>query len=100
MEDKIIKNKLHNFSNLFSSFSNPWRIYILLLLYKYKKLCVNEIASKTGFQQAFISQNLQKLRAQNIVKYKRIKQKVFYELNENEILEKIIICLMKEIEPP
>ncbi len=98
MEEKLIKEKLNKISKVFSALSNPWRIYILFFIYKKNKISVKELSNFTGYSQPFVSQALQRLKAEGIVNCERKGQKVYYQVNNLEILEVLFNCIGKELE--
>ena len=66
-------------SRLLKAISHPKRLEIIHLL-REKSLSVRQIEEMLGLEQANLSQHLQILRAQKVVKYQKKGKQVFYRL--------------------
>lgn len=85
MPQSEVTNRLANYFQNFSDFTRL-RIIICLSLCD---MCVNDLSVILGVNQTTISHQLQILRAQNIVKYKRDGKILLYTLknkNVNEVM--------------
>jgi ArsR family transcriptional regulator len=93
---------LPSMADMLSAFSHPIRLRLLYLLSK-SELCVCEIVRALNLPQALISQHLSILRAQGLVKTKRIGNRISYSLSNEKIprllklAEEIISQRLKEI---
>jgi ArsR family transcriptional regulator len=90
-------------ADLFSALSHPIRLKILFSLARGETSCVCELVEKLHLPQALISQHLSVLRAQGLVKSKRIGNRISYSLSNDKIsnllklAEEIISQRLKEI---
>lgn len=82
---------------LFQSLSDPNRCRILRLLIKTGKrnFSVSDIAKLLGVSIPTASQHLRILEQSGVLKRKRIKQQVSYEIRDNDTLIKSIIAVIK-----
>src|SRR5690554_5940082 len=80
---------MNNLINIFKILSDETRFRILLLL-KEESLCVCELCDILETAQPTISKNLSKLKDLGYVSDKRKDKYVFYELNNIELLNKIL----------
>ena len=65
---------------------NEKRLEILMFLAQ-RELKVNELEKLLGLSQSALSQHLAVLRAENIVKTRRVAQSIFYSLADSRILK-------------
>ena len=91
MERKIIKeaaapdrDRLYELSEFFRVFSDTSRIRILYALLNGEK-CVLEIAQQLGMSHSAVSHQLQTLRANRLVKYRRYGKTMLYSLADDHI---------------
>lgn len=76
--------KFFSYYNFFKNFSNPLRLWIILLLRK-KRQSVSELVKQTGAEQSKISHHLSILKRCKIIKAERKGKYVFYSLDERVI---------------
>ena len=82
------KELLYGLSEFYKIFGDQTRLRILDALLN-KPLCVNEISELLDMTQSAISHQLKNLRASNLVKTKKIKKNVYYNISDEHI--KIIL---------
>ncbi|MEF9961808.1 MAG: metalloregulator ArsR/SmtB family transcription factor [Erysipelotrichaceae bacterium] len=87
--DKIKKDMLpqmqfNDLSSLFKMFSDPTRLKILSVLFQ-EELCVCDIAALLEMSHSAISHQLSVLRANRIIKYRKVGKNVYYALNDEHI---------------
>ena len=68
----------------FGAFSDGTRLKILVELTKGER-CVQELADTLSLSQSAVSHQLQSLRAQNIVKFRRVGKSVRYSVSDGRI---------------
>lgn len=78
-----LTNKLANF---FQNFSDNTRLRIIMCL-AMGEMCVNDMAIVLNLNQTTISHQLQILKSQEIVEYKRDGKMIFYNLKQVQINE-------------
>jgi len=66
-------------------FSHPTRVKIFALLDQTEQMCVCDLAAVLDVTVSAVSQNLAKLRAQRLVKYRREAQTLYYRLTDHPI---------------
>lgn len=66
-------------------FSHPTRVKIFALLDQTEQMCVCDLAAVLDVSVSAVSQNLAKLRAQRLVKYRRDAQTLYYTLTPHPI---------------
>ncbi len=81
--------ELEDLSAFFNLLSNPARLKIFYLLGIEKKLCVCDISEVLGITISAVSQHLSKMKAYNIVKYRRENQTIYYYLTDHPFNLKI-----------
>lgn len=79
-------------SNFFKILGDPTRIKILNTLDN-NKMCVCDIANVLNMTKSTISHQLNILRINNIVKYKKIGKEVYYTLDDEHVKEVFEIAL-------
>lgn len=66
-------------------FGSPTRLKIFALLDATEQMCVCDLAEVLGITVSAVSQNLAKLRAQRLVKYRRDAQTLYYTLSDHPL---------------
>lgn len=89
-------DKLFELSEFFRVFGDSTRIRILYALLAHEK-CVIDIAAELGLSQSAVSHQLQTLRGQRLVKYRREGKTIYYSLADDHIFS-IINQGMEHIE--
>ena len=87
-------HKLNQMAHSLRSMAHPDRLKILLLLGCEGRLTVSEIQRFVGLTQPMTSQHLLSMRRQGVLKSKKIKNKVFYFIDNKNVL-KVITCMDK-----
>lgn len=77
-------DRLYKLSEFFRIFGDMTRIRILYALLDCEK-CVLDIAQELGISQSAVSHQLQTLRVNRLVKYRREGKTVFYSLADDHI---------------
>ena len=72
-------------SNMLKAMGNEKRLSILFLLLD-NELKVGELERLVGLSQSALSQHLAILRAENIVKTRRLAQTIYYSLHNNKVI--------------
>jgi len=75
---------LYELAEFFRVFGDSTRIRILYALLN-RELCVQEIAQEVSMSHSAVSHQLQTLRANRLVKYRRDGKTVYYSLADNHI---------------
>lgn len=75
---------LYELAEFFRVFGDSTRIRILYSLIE-GELCVQDLAQVLGISQSAVSHQLQTLRANRLVKYRREGKTVYYSLADNHI---------------
>ena len=75
-------------SELMKSLANSHRLMILCMLAE-QEMSVSEISRHINLGQSPLSQHLAKLRAEGLVKTRKVAQNVYYSLDSNEASEVI-----------
>ena len=70
---------------MLSVWSHPTRLRIFSLLEQVDQMCVCDIATVLDLKVPAVSQNLAKMRAQRLVRYRREAQTLYYSLTEHPI---------------
>ena len=78
------RDRLYELSEFFRIFGDSSRIRILYALLDREK-CVLDIAKQLGMSHSAVSHQLQTLRANRLVKYRRDGKTVFYSLADDHI---------------
>ena len=65
--------------------SHPTRLRIFALLDQVEQMCVCDISEVLGITVSAVSQNLAKMRAQRMVKYRRDAQTLYYALTDHPV---------------
>ncbi|NOY24531.1 MAG: winged helix-turn-helix transcriptional regulator [Oligoflexia bacterium] len=65
--------------------SHPTRLRIFALLDQVQQMCVCDLAEVLGISVSAVSQNLAKMRAQRLVKFRRDAQTLYYALTDHPI---------------
>lgn len=79
-EDEI----LYDLAELFKVFGDSTRIKILYALFE-EELCVQDISSLLKISQSAVSHQLQILKANKLVKYRRDGKTIYYSLADNHV---------------
>lgn len=87
---------LYELAEFFRVFGDSTRIRILYALLNCEK-CVQDISQELSLSQSAVSHQLQTLRANRLVKYRREGRTVYYSLDDNHIFS-IINQGMEHIE--
>lgn len=75
---------LYDLAELFKVFGDSTRIRILYALFE-EEMCVQDMAQLFNVSQSAISHQLQILRANKLVKYRRDGKTVFYSLSDDHV---------------
>ncbi len=75
---------LYDLAELFKVFGDSTRIKILYALYE-SEMCVNDIASLFNLSASAISHQLQILKANKLVRYRREGKAVYYALSDSHV---------------
>lgn len=65
--------------------SSPTRLRIFAVLDQVEQLCVCDIATVLGITVSAVSQNLAKMRAQRLVRFRRDGQTLYYALSDHPL---------------
>lgn len=84
-EDYAFAPAIDELAAALALFSHPTRVKIFALLDQTEQMCVCDLAAVLDLSVSAISQNLAKLRAQRLVKYRRDAQTLFYTLTDHPI---------------
>jgi ArsR family transcriptional regulator len=79
-----LEETLYNLADLFKLFGDTTRIKILYLLFD-RELCVCDIATLLGITQSAISHQLKTLKANKLIKCRRVGKTVFYSLADDHV---------------
>lgn len=90
------EDSLYELAEFFRVFGDSTRIRILYALLNCEK-CVQDISQELNLSQSAVSHQLQTLRANRLVKYRREGRTVYYSLDDNHIFS-IINQGMEHIE--
>jgi len=71
-------------SDIYKTFSNPYRMHIIRLLYK-KEMSASDLIKETGLSKANLSQHMSALVGKNAVNSTRKGVNVFYSLSDRKI---------------
>lgn len=102
MSDRILHSEapgdalLYELAEFFRVFGDSSRIRILYALMNCEK-CVQDISRELNLSQSAVSHQLQRLRANRLVNYRREGRAVYYSLDDNRIFS-IISQAMEHIE--
>ena len=86
---------MQQMADFFSLFSDLTRIRILSLL-SMGECCVNDISSILNINQTTVSHQLKMLRANNIVKFRRVGKVIFYSISNkkiNTLMNSVVNCV-------
>lgn len=82
---QIADEEAIDLADFFKVFGDPTRLKILLLL-EQGESDVTSLCNEIGLQPSTISQQLKLLRAQRLVKWRKVGRNVLYRLNDEHIL--------------
>jgi ArsR family transcriptional regulator len=85
-------------AEIFRVLGDPTRVRILSLL-ESEDLCVNDISRLVGMQQTAVSHQLQVLRHNRLVKYRRDGRLAIYSLDDEHVSELLRVALHHVKEP-
>ena len=85
-EDYAFTPDLDELSAGLALFGHPTRLRIFALLDQTEQMCVCDLAEVLGISVSAVSQNLAKLRAQRLVKYRRDAQTLYYALTDHPLI--------------
>ena len=86
---------MQQMADFFSLFSDLTRIRILSLL-AMGECCVNDISNILKINQTTVSHQLKMLRANNIVKFRRVGKVIFYSISNtkiNNLMNSVVNCV-------
>ncbi len=86
---------MQQMADFFSLFSDLTRIRILSLL-SMGECCVNDISTILNINQTTVSHQLKMLRANNIVKFRRVGKVIFYSISNmqiNNLMNSVVNCV-------
>ncbi len=72
-----------------SVWSHPSRLRIFALLDQVEEMCVCDLAEVLGMSVSAVSQNLARMRAQRLVRYRRDAQTLYYALTDHPLNQAI-----------
>lgn len=84
-EDYAFTPAIDELSDGLALFGHPTRLKIFSLLDGCAQMCVCDLASVLGVSVSAVSQNLSKLRALRLVKYRRDAQTLYYTLTDHPL---------------
>ncbi len=91
---ELLKDEeIYRISDFFKIFGDSTRLKLLWALDN-KELCVNDLCNVLNMTKSAISHQLQCLKSNNLVKYKRVGKNVIYSLSDNHV--RIIIETARE----
>jgi len=93
------KQKLNQMAHSLRSMAHPDRLKILILLGCERRLAVSEIQRSIGLTQPMTSQHLLSMKRQGVLASRKLKNKVFYFINNKNVL-KVITCMDKRAQNP
>lgn len=82
-----MKNKITQLSKVFKIFSNEVRLCILLNLQLNGEQKVGDLQHCTDSSQSFVSQQLAKLKALDIITSRKVGNEVYYSIKNTEVGE-------------
>ncbi len=88
LTDEIITNM----SQLLFIAADETRLKILLALLANKNMCVGDLQNEINASQSLVSHQLQVLKKNKLVAFKRTGNKIFYSLDDNHIHELIKVA--------
>lgn len=91
-KNRLDADKLARVSEVLKAIAHPIRLNVLEELQEHQRLSVSELMEKTGIAQSLLSNHLIRMKDKGILKSTRDKQKIFYELVDEHILQ-IFSCL-------
>ena len=89
------RDDMQQMADFFSLFSDLTRIRILSLL-AMGECCVNDISNILNINQTTVSHQLKMLRANNIVKFRRVGKVIFYSISNkkiNTLMNSVVNCV-------
>lgn len=89
-----MKEKILHMSQIFKILSNDIRLCILVNIIKKREVKVTDLQECVGASQSLVSQQLAKLRLQDIIEANKKGKEVYYSLKDEkikEIIEKIVL---------
>lgn len=89
------QDDMQQMADFFSLFSDLTRIRILSLL-SMGECCVNDISTILNINQTTVSHQLKMLRANNIVKFRRVGKVIFYSITNkkiNTLMNSVVNCV-------
>ena len=89
------QDDMQQMADFFSLFSDLTRIRILSLL-SMGECCVNDISNILHINQTTVSHQLKMLRANNIVKFRRVGKVIFYSITNkqiNTLMNSVVNCV-------
>lgn len=84
-EDYTFTPAIDELAAALALFSHPTRVKIFALLDQTEQMCVCDLAEVLDLTVSAVSQNLAKLRAQRLVKFRREAQTLYYALTDHPI---------------
>jgi len=78
-------NELKTKCNFYEIIADPTRLKIIILIKKYKKMCVSDLAEIIGVSISAISHQLSNLEKCNILQSQKVGKIVFYSLSNKKI---------------
>ncbi|MGL5647460.1 MAG: ArsR/SmtB family transcription factor [Clostridium sp.] len=86
VKDKLPKEEtLYDLAEFFKVFGDSTRIKIICALYE-AEMCVCDLAALLNMTQSAISHQLRTLKANRLVKFKRVGKVVYYSLDDEHIM--------------
>jgi DNA-binding transcriptional ArsR family regulator len=76
-------------ASFFKLLSSRTRVQILNLLFEHDDLTVDDLACRLDVSVPTVSRHLQLMRVQDLVTFRQDAQTRYYQVNENEIAERI-----------
>ncbi len=82
--EELREGDLYFLTEFFKALGTPARIRILLLLME-QEACVSDLAEKLGMTQSAVSQQLNLLKSNKLVKRRRDGKMIFYKLADDQV---------------
>lgn len=90
--NEVTREELFKITNIFKLFSDETRLRIICSLLK-EELCVCDLCELLKLNQSTVSHQLQLLRTNHLVKYRREGKQIFYSLQDEHVEKMIQIAL-------
>ena len=95
-DELIAQDQIHTLAALMNAAGNDTRMRILYLLWRSGEIRVNDLAAILDLTTPAISQQLKKLRLQELVRTRRDAQTIYYRLNQSAALIQCLLSFFEE----